>query len=163
MKVMARDIMTRQFHTVRPTTPISDAVETFKMASEKEGRKIFGMMVVEETGRLAGMISMYDILLYMRPKHIHIWGMMADIDVQGLVENACSKAKNIQVGDIMSETVITVTPDTHLLMVLDIMIKKHIRRLPVMENGDILGIVYISDLFYHLADRLTEENRSHAE
>jgi len=39
-------------------------------------------------------------------------------------------------------------------MVLDLMIKKHIRRLPVIEEGKIAGIVYISDLFYHLLDRL---------
>ena len=42
-------------------------------------------------------------------------------------------------------------------VILDIMIKQHIRRLPVVEDGKILGIVYISDLFYDILDRFTEE------
>jgi CBS domain-containing protein len=39
-------------------------------------------------------------------------------------------------------------------MVLDIMIKKHIRRIPVIAEARIQGIIYISDLFYHLLDQL---------
>jgi predicted transcriptional regulator len=101
------------------------------------------------------MISMYDILLFIRPKHIHIWGMMEDIDVAGLLDNACERAKTILVGDIMTTDLITITPDTHLMMILDIMIKKHIRRIPVLEDERAVGIVYISNLFYHLLDKLT--------
>ena len=147
--------MTTKFLTLLYNTPIIDAVNTFKEASEEQGRRVFGLMVTNETGRLVGMISMYDILLFMRPKHIHIWGMMDDIEVIGLIDNSCERAKSIYVGDIMSSEVITISPQTHLMMVLDIMIKKHIRRLPVIENDKIVGIVYISDLFYHLLDRIS--------
>jgi CBS domain-containing protein len=34
------------------------------------------------------------------------------------------------------------------------MIKKHVRRLPVVEGQKIIGIVYISDLFNHLLERI---------
>jgi CBS domain-containing protein len=34
------------------------------------------------------------------------------------------------------------------------MIKKHVRRLPVVENERLVGIVYISDLFNHLLERI---------
>lgn len=156
MKITARDIMTTRFHTLTPQTPINDAVKKFKLASEEEGRKIFGMMVVDTEQRLVGMISMYDILLFMRPKHTHIWGTMEDIDIRGIVEMACQKTKSVLVGDIMSPDVVTITPQTHILMILDIMIKKHIRRLPVLEGDDIEGIVYISDLFYDLLERFTD-------
>ena len=156
MLVQAKEIMSRSLHTLPPGIPISEAVQAFKSASEKEGRKIFGMMVVDESERLVGMLSMYDILLYLRPKHIHIWGMMEDIDIAGLVEKACANTKSIRVEDIMSSEVITVAPNTHLMMILEIMIKNHVRRLPVVENDRICGIVYISDLFYHLLDRLVE-------
>ncbi|MFP4350521.1 MAG: CBS domain-containing protein, partial [Desulfococcaceae bacterium] len=126
----------------------------FKRAAEAEGRKIFGMMVTDAEGRLIGMLSMYDIMLFIRPKHIQIWGMMDDVDIAGLVEEACKKARDIRVDDLMTAEVITVTPDTHLLVVLDIMISKHIRRIPVLEGDRIQGIVYISDFFYHLVDQL---------
>jgi len=155
MKTTAGEIMTTRFHTLTPETPVNEAVGLFKKASQEEGRKIFGMMVVDSEGSLVGLISMYDILLFMRPKHTHIWGMMDDIDLPGIVDAACEKTKSIQVSDIMSSDVITITPETHIFMILDMMIKKHVRRLPVVENGQILGIVYLSDLFYSLLDRFT--------
>jgi CBS domain-containing protein len=154
MKVKARDVMTTRFHTLLASTPVVEAVKIFKRASEEEQKRVFGMMVTDDQGRLVGILSMYDILLFMRPKHIHIWGMMEDIDVAGLVDNACERVKSIQVGDIMTTEVITITPEAHVMMILDIMIKKHVRRIPVVENGKIHGIVYISDLFYQLLGRL---------
>ena len=157
MKITARDIMTTRFHTLTPETPVNEAVKLFKQASQEEGRKIFGIMVTNNDGHLIGMISMYDILLYIRPKHIHIWGVMDDIDVAGIVDVACEKTKSILVGDIMTPDVITITPQTHIFMILDIMIKKHIRRLPVLEDGKIMGIVYISNLFYDLLERFADE------
>jgi CBS domain-containing protein len=156
MKATAKDVMYTKFNTLSPQMSISNAVKKFREAGEKEQRKIFGMMVTDDQGRLIGMLSMYDILLLIRPKHIHIWGMMEDIDVSGLLDNTCRKAKSIRVGDIMTTDVITVTPDTNLMMTLDIMIKKHIRRIPVLKEGKAIGIVYISDLFYNLVERLTE-------
>ena len=150
----AKDVMTTNFHTLQPGIYITEAVKRFKKASEIEQKKVFGMIVTDEDGHLIGMLSMYDILLFMRPKHIHIWGMMEDIDTEGLIDRACEKAKTILVGDIMTTDLITVSKDTHLMMVLDIMIKKHIRRIPVLEEEKAIGIVYISNLFYHLLDRL---------
>lgn len=153
MKVTARDLMSTNFHTLSPEMSITEAVHLFGRASREESRKIFGLMVLNADGKLVGMLSMYDILLFMRPKHIHIWGMMEDIDIEGITESACQKAEAIQVGDIMSSEVVTIGPRAHKFMVLDIMIKKHIRRLPVVENDRLLGIVYISDLFYDVLDR----------
>ena len=157
MKIVARDIMDTGFHTLSPETPISEAVNIFKQASQAEGRRLFGMMVLDDSGDLVGMLSMYDILLFMRPKHVHIWGKMDDIDLTGIVDQGLDKARSIRVGDIMSREIVTIGPDTHTFLILDIMIKKHIRRLPVVEDGKILGIVYISDLFYDVLDRFAEE------
>ncbi len=156
MKMVASDIMSTGFHTLTPQIPVNQAAKLFKQVSEEEGRKIFGMMVVDANGHLAGMISMYDILLFMRPKHTRIWGTMDDIDITGIIGKACEKTKSVLVGDIMTPEVITITPKTHILMILDIMIKKHVRRLPVLEDGKISGIVYISDLFYNFLDRFTD-------
>ncbi len=154
MKTTAQDVMTTRFHTLKPGNSIAEAVRQFKKASQEEHQKVFGMMVTDMEGRLIGMLSMYDILLLIRPKHIQVWGMMDDVDVSGLVDVACQKAKSILVGDIMTSEVLTITPDTHLLVILDIMIKKHIRRIPVVDDHKIQGIVYISNLFYHLLERL---------
>ncbi len=154
MGVTALDVMDTDFHTVRPENTIAEAVKAFKQASEQRRQKVFGLMVTDDRGLLVGMLSLYDMLLLMRPKNIHIWGEMRDIDVTGFIEEACRRARAIRVGDVMTEEVVTITPDTHLLMIVDIMIRKHIRRLPVVDGGKVIGIVYTSTIFYELMERL---------
>lgn len=112
------------------------------------------MMVTTEDNAIAGMISMYDILLFLLPKHVKIWGNISDIEIEGIIDRSAGKLKEFLVGDIMTPKVISVTPDTHLMMVLDMMVKKHVRRLPVVSDGRPVGMVYISDLFNHLLERV---------
>jgi CBS domain-containing protein len=157
MGIKARDVMDTRYHTLSPQHTIAEAVRLFHEAGRKEGKRIFGMMVTDEAGGLQGMLSMYDILLFIRPKHVHIWGEMEDIDLDGLLENIFKKAGAILVGDIMTAEVVTIGPDAHVMMVLDLMIKKHIRRLPVLEDDRIVGMVYISDLFSYFFKNLAQD------
>jgi len=152
MEETARDIMDRTFLTVRPDMTIGEAMQVFRQAAAVSGRPVFGLMVTDYREQLVGMLSMYDIFLLIRPKHIHIWGEMKDLDLSGIITHTCQKAGCMLVGDIMSTDLITMPPDTHLLYIIDIMLKKHVRRIPVVEAGRILGIVYISRVF----DRLLE-------
>ena len=64
----AKDIMVTTFHTVRPDNSIAEAAGLFEKVSREEDRRIFGMIVTDDTDRLIGMISMYDVLLFVRPK-----------------------------------------------------------------------------------------------
>jgi CBS domain-containing protein len=57
----------------------------------------------------------------------------------------------------MTAEVITVSPDTNLLLIVDIMTRKHIRRIPVIENGKLIGVVHISNVFFHLMERAPHE------
>lgn len=155
MGLTAREVMDTRFFTLRPEATVAEAVRAFERASRETGQTVFGMMVTDPGGKLLGMLSIYDIFLLLRPKHIHIWGEMEDLEVAGILEAACRRAQSILVGDIMTTQVITITPDTHLLLVIDIMIKKHIRRLPVLEKGEIVGMVYFSRVFNHLRGLLS--------
>ena len=96
---------------------------------------------------------LYDILLLLRPKHIHIWGEIKDVEVSGILDEALRRARSMLVSDIMTTELITITPDLHLLRIIDIMIKKHVRRLPVLEDGKMVGMVYLSRVFQHLLAR----------
>jgi CBS domain-containing protein len=151
----ARDVMESRFLTLAPDMTIREAVAVFRQAGEITGRRVFGLIVVDAAGNLVGMLSMYDIFLLLRPKHIHIWGEMKDLDLSGIIDGACHKAGQMLVGDIMTTDLITIAPDTHLLHILDIMIKQHVRRIPVLEDGKVLGIVYISRVFDNLLERMT--------
>jgi CBS domain-containing protein len=154
MSLTARDVMDDCFQTLRPEMPISEAVKEFERAGRRAGQRVFGIMVKDASGALAGMLSIYDIFLLLRPKQARARGEMAAPEVSGFLEDACRRAREVRVGDIMTTELITVTPETHLVRIIDIMIEKHVRRLPVVENGKILGIVYISRVFERLLEKL---------
>jgi CBS domain-containing protein len=151
--MIARDIMQTRFQTLSPGDTIAEAVKYFHSASDSEKKKIFGLMVTDHSDHLVGMLSMYDILLFIQPKHIQIWGEMEDMDPSLLYDERLEQVKSILVGDIMTAEVVTITPDTHLMVIADIMIKKHIRRLPVVDDREVVGIVYVSDVFHHLLEK----------
>jgi CBS domain-containing protein len=146
----ARDIMDTRFHTLRPDQSIADAVKAFHASSTKAQKKIFGMMVIDAQERLVGMLSMYDILLFVRPKHAGLWGEMEDLPLEGAFDELLERVKPVRVADIMTTEVVTIGPGTHVMVIADLMIKRHIRRLPVVDGTEVVGIVYISDLFFHL-------------
>jgi CBS domain-containing protein len=96
------------------------------------------------------MLSMYDILLFVRPKHAGLWGEMEDLPLADAFDELLQRVKTIRVADIMTTDVVTIGPDTHVMVITDLMIKRHVRRLPVVEGQEIVGIVYISDVFNQL-------------
>ena len=154
MGLTARDVMDTCFQTLRPEMAIAEAVRIFERAGRVSGQRIFGIMVTDASGALVGMLSIYDIFLLLRPKHSQTWGEMQDPELSGLLEDGCRRAREVRVGDIMTTELITITPETHLLEIIDIMIKKHVRRLPVLQSGKIMGIVYISRVFERLLEKL---------
>jgi predicted transcriptional regulator len=67
-----------------------------------------------------------------------------------LYQNLLQRTRHIQIGDLMSSEVLSISPETHILVIIDLMIKRHVRRLPVVENDYILGMVFISEVFDHI-------------
>ena len=155
--MFAREIMDTQYHTLHPQQSIAEAISAFRKASEIEKKKIFGMMVTDDEDRLVGMLSMYDVLNYVQPKHVDIFGEIEDLDHAQAYRNRLETIRSILVDDIMTTDVVTVHPDTHLMIIADIMIKKHIRRLPVVKDRSVVGIVYVSDVFYRLMTMFSED------
>jgi CBS domain-containing protein len=156
MENTAKAVMQTRFNTLSPDHTIKEAVKMLQSASREYGRRVFGMMVTDEKNSLIGMLSMYDIFIFLRPKHIEIWGEIDDIDLTSVIEDALARADTLRVGDIMTTGSISITPDTNLMMIVDIMIKKHVRRLPVLDGREIVGIVFISDVFDYLLEKFME-------
>ncbi len=155
--MFAKDVMNKEYHYLHPQQSILEAIDLFKTASKTEGKKIFGMMVIDDD-RLVGMLSMYDILIYIQPKHLGILGEIEDISPDPLYKNLVNRVKKVRVEDLMSTILVSAAPDTHILIVMDLMIKKHVRRLPVVDKTRVVGVIYRSDLFYSLmGDILKDE------
>jgi len=72
-------------------------------------------------------------------------GMITDRDlvVRGYAEK---RSGSNQVTNVMSDNLVTCSPDTSLEEASELMAKHQIRRLPVVENGQLVGIVSLGDL-----------------
>jgi CBS domain-containing protein len=104
---------------VSPDSCVYDAIE---MMAEK----YVGALLVVSEGNLVGVVSERD---YARK-----------VILQG------KSSKQTQVKEIMTSPAIFVTPEQTVEDSMRIMTEKHIRHLPVVENGAILGVVSIGDL-----------------
>jgi CBS domain-containing protein len=148
VEVFAKDIMLKEFDTIHPSDPIKDAVKKILNGRVRPttGRKTVSLMVIDDLGNLAGVISMFDILFHFRPTFMN-YGLDC-IDVwQGRLKPYFEQFETLTVEQVMSTPVLTVSPDDHLMVVLDIMVKKKCRRLPVLKDSKVLGIVYLSEVY----------------
>ena len=104
---------------------ILDAATVEDAARALARNRISGLPVVNADGMLMGLVTEHDL-----------------IAKQGR-----------QVTDIMSRSVITVSPDTEVEQVQHLLTNQRIRRVPVVEDGKVVGIVSRSDLVRQIAMR----------
>ncbi|MCO4794813.1 MAG: CBS domain-containing protein [Bacteriovoracaceae bacterium] len=62
------------------------------------------------------------------------------------IEDVYQNAKKVKLEKVMTKKVFTVTPETTLSEVVDIMVSKHLKRLPVVVDGHLQGIITRKDL-----------------
>jgi CBS domain-containing protein len=64
------------------------------------------------------------------------------------------KPSEIKVGDVMTSELITIEMDDSVSEVMTLMTEKHIRHLPVIENGQLAGIISIGDVVKDIIEEL---------
>ncbi len=147
MELVARDIMSPEFDTIRPDASVKEAVKLILRGKVRAtGYKNISVMVTDELGSLVGVISMLDVLYHLRPAFMN-YEMNSSPLWEDELEPYLDRFKNLTVEQIMSSPVITVSPDTQLIVVIDLMVKKKGHRIPVLEQGKLLGVVYLSEVF----------------
>jgi CBS domain-containing protein len=73
-------------------------------------------------------------------------GMITDRDITTRVVAEAADPKMTPVGDVYSRDLISVAPDKDLEEALQLMARHQVRRLPVVENGRLVGIVALADI-----------------
>ena len=143
----AADVMSRDFDTIHPNASVEELVEKLiDLKVRPTGYKTISVLVINDTDQLVGLVSIFDVLFHLRPPFLNyevnslpIWKDEA--------ESYLAEFKKLTVNHIMSPSVMTCSPDDTLLQLIDRMVKNRARRLPVIENGKIVGVVYLTDLF----------------
>ena len=140
----ARDIMTRDVVTVQPDTEI---VQAAKLLLEHHFN---GLPVVDDEGRLKGMICQDDLISQQRkvplPSYFILLDSMIPLTSPKNIEKAVQKIAAITVGEAMSTAPITVGPETSLEDIATLMVKHNIHTLPVLDAERLVGIIGKEDI-----------------
>ena len=155
MELRVKDFMSTDYITISQNETVQAAIEKMiHSTASPKGRRIFGLMVTNDNRELVGMISMYDIFYHLRPTPVRDQNEINLLAWEKDFEKSLAEICNLRISILMTRQVVTVTEDTHIMDVIDTMIKKHIRIIAVVEGKKIIGIVYISDVFFEIYKKL---------
>ncbi|RZF28966.1 CBS domain-containing protein [Paraburkholderia sp. UYCP14C] len=145
--MQASDIMTTQVISIAPDRSVFDAA---KLLADN---RISGMPVVDAAGSVIGIVSEGDLLRRVEtgtetPRRSWLAEFLAPTR-QLAVEYL--KERSIQVSDVMSAPAVTVEESAPLNEVAALLGRKHIKRLPVLNKGTLVGIISRANLVRALA------------
>lgn len=155
--ITAGELMTREVVTVSPDSSLVEAVQLMAR------HRISGLPVVDATGTIVGMLTEGDLLRWREgqsEKQARWLEMLAEGAhlAPDFLEGIQSQQLKVQAA--MSPGVTTLSEDTPARAVADLMMRKRIKRVPVLRDGRLVGIVARSDLVRALAERLRQALRS---
>ena len=153
MKV--RDLMSVEVLTTTPEAPLKEA------AALLAERRISGVPVVDGNGAVVGVLSEADILVKtggaLPRSGLLGWLLEPDFDLQ-------DKIGARTVGEAMSAPAVTITPGRQVHDAAALMIAESVNRLPVVEDGALVGILTRADVVRaftrtdaEIADEIREE------
>jgi len=151
MAEVVREIMDSDPATVHPDTPVEDVV---RMLREHE---LPGVPVVEGDGRCVGMVTEADLVLpddegdLHIPHYIELFGGTVFLEPLSRFEERLRKAFASTAADMMSRDPDTVTPDSSVQEAAHLIHSSGHNRLPVVEDGRLVGVVTRVDVLGALA------------
>lgn len=139
-----RDIMTTDVISVKRETTIRELAELFTT------HRVGSVPVVDDSGNLIGIVTESDLIEQDRSLHIptviSLFDWVIYLESEKKFEKELQKMTGQTVGDIYTDTVEMVTPDTLVSDVADLMSSKKLHALPVVEGKRLVGIVSRIDL-----------------
>jgi CBS domain-containing protein len=146
----ASDVMTHPVLAVDPDTPLAQAVRLMI------DHRISGLPVTASDGHIVGMLTEGDLL---RRVEIETEGRKPGWLSSFLMpEREAAKyvlTHGRRVSEVMTADVITVTEETSLSVIVTLMQKHHIKRVPVAADGKLVGVVSRADLVRKLGEALS--------
>jgi CBS-domain-containing membrane protein len=136
--------MTREVITVAPEASVEELARLFAK------RRISGVPVVDDQGRVLGVVTQSDLLKRTRepelPVALNILDLHLFLETPGRFRQRLEKLLGDTVRQVMSSPAITITPDTPVAEAARVMEARKIHTLPVVEGNKLVGIVGKLDL-----------------
>ncbi|MDJ0736380.1 MAG: CBS domain-containing protein [Nostocaceae cyanobacterium] len=144
------DVMSRDPILVRRETPLKEAIQ---ILAEK---RISGLPVVDDTGKLLGIISETDLMWQETgvtpPAYIMILDSIIYLKNPATYDRELHKVLGQTVGEVMSKHPISISPDKSLKEAARIINDRNVHRLPVVDNeGKVIGILTRGDIIRVMA------------
>jgi CBS-domain-containing membrane protein len=142
----ASDVMVRDVVTVGPEEPVSKAVQLLV------DHDISALPVVDGDRHVIGILSESDLLH--REKigtEIHRAWWLEAVTPPSILALDYAKSHGRRVAELMSEDVISAEEDTPLSEIANILEKRRIKRIPILKDGKLVGIVSRANLIQALA------------
>lgn len=140
----AKDIMTRDVITVKPTTTIEELARIFI------DKKISGAPVVDDNGDLIGIVTENDLISQNKRLHIptvvRLFDAFIMLESPSKIEKEIRKMAAVTIDDICTKEVITVNVDTPVEDIATIMSEKKVHLIPVVDGRKVKGIIGKMDL-----------------
>jgi CBS-domain-containing membrane protein len=145
------DIMTKPVVSVMPETPIGEVARLMLQ------HRISGLPVVDEQGSVVGIITEGDLLRRVETgterRHRHWVELLIG---PGRLAREYALAHARRAGEMMSTDIISVTPEAALDEIVALMERHHVKRLPVIEGGKLVGIVSRANMVRALVHNLAK-------
>jgi CBS domain-containing protein len=142
----AHQIMTRPVITVTPETTVVEAANTMLQ------RHVSGLPVIDPDGKLVGIISEGDFIRRSEIGTQRKRGRFLKFILgPGQTATDFVQEHGRKVAEIMTKTPLTITEDTELEKIVQLMEKNNVKRLPVIRGDQIVGIVSRANLLQAVA------------
>jgi CBS domain-containing protein len=150
MPTTVADVMSRNPIVVQPSTPLQQAIQILAE------RRITGLPVVDDTGKLVGIISETDLMWQETgvtpPAYIMFLDSIIYLKNPAAYERDLHKALGQTVGEVMSKNPITISPDKTVKEAAKILNERKVHRLPVVDSqGQVIGILTRGDIIRAMA------------
>lgn len=142
----ARDLMTKKVRTVTPDTSVREIAQLMLKGH------FSAVPVVDKKRRVVGIVSEADLLHRPEGGTARRRSWWLDLLVESRTRaREYAKTHGLHARDVMTRSVISVTPETEAADIADIMEKSNVKRLPVIHKQKLVGIVSRRDLLLALA------------
>ena len=144
-ELKAKDIMTKKVITINKDASIEELSELLLE------NKISGVPVMDDDNNLVGVVTEADIIVQDSTLHFPAYFKLFDgiIYLESLNKFKRNLKKHLatRIEDIMTRKMKTITPETPVSEIADIMLKQKINRLPVLnKKNKLVGIVTRADI-----------------
>jgi CBS domain-containing protein/mannitol/fructose-specific phosphotransferase system IIA component (Ntr-type) len=136
-ELMVRDLMSRDFQTVAPNTPLSEALHLMVRHRRR------GVPVVSDNGEVLGIVTEQQVLQHFLPQVL---------GAAPLADGGQAPVEDVDVRDVMQRTVMCLSENQLISDVLGSMLSESVAQFPVVSGGKLVGFLSRTDIIVKLLE-----------